>query len=162
MKKTFLLLFCIFSYYSWAQIEVISIAPSHQNTKHFRLQESPIDTLSLPFFDDFSTTNTGKLDTKKWLSSGVYVNNTFCQNPPNFQVASFDGTNQYGQPYSFLPNTDDINLIINDFTDNLTSKPIDLSTITASSDLVFSFFWQKGGYFNRFQKAEEGVRHFFK
>lgn len=146
MKNLFLIPLILFYCISFAQLEVLSISSYKKTTnqKH-RISAETIDTISLPFFDDFTKTNTGNLDTKKWLESGVYINNEYCQNPPNFKVASFDGADQYGNPYIFLPNTDDINLAINDFTDELTSKPIDLSNVSTTSNLLFSFFWQKGG-----------------
>ncbi len=145
----------IFSIFSWAQVEVVSVYPDIPPKKNQRIAAQTVDTLSLPFFDDFTKTETGSLNTNIWIEeSGVFVNNNFCQNPPNFRVASFDGTNRFGIPYSFLPNTDDISLTVNDFTDNLISKPIDLSTITPTSNLVFSFYWQKGGLTEHHEPTE--------
>ncbi|MCP4521924.1 MAG: T9SS type A sorting domain-containing protein [Cytophagales bacterium] len=147
----------IFSYISVAQIQVVSVfTPTKaQSNKQARVASQSSDTLSLPFFDDFTNTETNSLNTEKWDSnSGVYVNNDFCQNPPNFQVATFDGADKQGNPYVFLPNSDDINLSINDFTDELISCPINLLGQKADSNVVFSFFWQKGGLTEHHEPTE--------
>ncbi|UOQ74883.1 hypothetical protein [Hymenobacter cellulosilyticus] len=91
--------------------------------------------LSLPFFDDFSTQPEGAPSTQRWeAGGGVLVNNRFVLAPPSRGAATFDGLNAKGLPRgSFFSDTD-----------TLTSQPIDLSGLTAASNVYLSFFWQAG------------------
>src|SRR5688572_29139263 len=58
------------------------------------------DTLQLPFFEDFAA-YTGNPSARNWQSGGgVYVSNQFGVDPPSLQVATFDGVNGQGMPYS--------------------------------------------------------------
>ena len=103
-----------------------------------------IDTLSLPFLDDFST-STISPDTNLWENNGgVYINNHYSNNAPTINTASFDGINTDGFPYVF-PTNSSSSLSITGNTDYLISKPIDLKDIDSSNNLAFSFFWQMGG-----------------
>jgi hypothetical protein len=94
--------------------------------------------LTLPFFDDFSTATKVPHDSL-WINGGVRVNNQFAINAPSKGVATFDGLKVSGQPWNFNPN------VVQDTVDVLTSQPIDLSGLTAASNVVLSFFWQAGG-----------------
>lgn len=96
------------------------------------------DTLSLPFWDDFSQHDLGgQPSTQRWLPrEGVYVNNQYPVNPPNFNAATFDGLKYDGSPYDTLSNTS------RGTTDRLTSLPIDLQD-KAACGLVF--WWQPAG-----------------
>jgi hypothetical protein len=80
-------------------------------------------------------------DTLKWMNTGgVYINNRYCMNPPSYNVATFDGLNAYGKAYHTT------NAYETGGTDTLTSLPIDLSKVTASTPtLILSFYWQRGG-----------------
>ncbi len=76
-------------------------------------------------------------DSIRWVQGGgSYINNTFAINPPSNYVASFDGLDQQGNPYTY----NDINGPI----DHLTSLPINLSGLI-DSNVVLSFYWQIGG-----------------
>jgi hypothetical protein len=95
------------------------------------------DTLQLPFFEDFAA-YTGNPSARNWQSGGgVYVNNQFGIDPPSLQVATFDGVNGQGLPYSTFTTYD--------YTDTLTSKPIALAGLNPADSLYLSFFWQAGG-----------------
>jgi len=96
------------------------------------------DTLALPFFEDFAG-YTGQPDARYWQSGGgVYVNNQFGVNPPSLHVATFEGVNAAGLPYT--------NLVTYGYTDSLTSKPILLKGLNPATDSVYiSFYWQAGG-----------------
>ncbi|AWW28903.1 T9SS C-terminal target domain-containing protein [Echinicola strongylocentroti] len=95
------------------------------------------DTLELPFWDDFSQ---GTLDSTKWESNGANVSLSVGEGAPSLGVLLLDGTKANGQPYST-----DIGQV--DVTDQLTSRPIDLSGIAdeEQNSLYLSFFWQAGG-----------------
>jgi len=94
------------------------------------------DTLNLPFFDDFSTAKTARPETAYWMSgSGVYINNSLTTNHPSLNVATFDGVNVSGNPYNVS------NPLSQNYTDTLTSKPINLGGKVARDSLYISFFW---------------------
>ncbi|TGE29382.1 T9SS type A sorting domain-containing protein [Hymenobacter metallicola] len=95
--------------------------------------------LSLPFFDDFSTQPEGAPSAQRWApGGGTLVNNRFVLAPPSRGAVTFDGLNGQGRPYgSFFSDTD-----------TLTSQPIDLSGLTAASNVYLSFFWQAGNIFS--------------
>ena len=98
-----------------------------------------IDTLDLPFWDDFST-SVSVPDSNLWLyGKNVYINPGRGLNPPSLQVATFDGTDVNGIPYSDLDERGP--------ADSLVSQPIDLGSIDIGlrNTLYFSFFWQKRG-----------------
>lgn len=96
-------------------------------------------TLTLPFFDDFSQTKGANPNTKLWINGGVNINNTFALNQPTVNIATFDGKNSAGLPYDF------INKLAYGRTDSLTSRPIDLSTSLPADSVYFSFFWEARG-----------------
>ena len=94
--------------------------------------------LKLPFFDDFSTAAKVPHDSL-WINAGVRVNNQFAVNAPSKGVATFDGLKTNGQARNFDAN------VVQQGVDTLTSQPIDLSGLSAASNVVLSFFWQAGG-----------------
>jgi hypothetical protein len=97
--------------------------------------------LSIPFFDDFSTTPVGgQPDSRLWVpGSGVYINNTMPINQPSVNVATFDGLRANGQPYELS------NVMTQGYTDTLTSQPINLGGLTAKDSVYLSFYWQIQG-----------------
>ncbi|MFN8416180.1 MAG: T9SS type A sorting domain-containing protein [Cytophagaceae bacterium] len=76
-------------------------------------------------------------DTLKFVfnNGGALINNTMANFPVSVGVASLDGLNQNGIPYSNLPTT-------NGYGDNLTSLPINIKNYSPSDSLYFSFYWQ--------------------
>jgi hypothetical protein len=67
-------------------------------------------------------------------NGGVYVNNDMSTNPINIGVASFDGVNYKGIPYSSSP--------ISGYSDSLTSLPFNLSSNQPIDSIYFSFYWE--------------------
>lgn len=111
-------------------------------TNVFSQQE--IDTLSLPFLEDFSS-YTGAPDTNKFYNQGgVFINNDYGSSPRSKNVASFDGIDEFGIPYEQIPTGGNSNAVINGTADYLVSKPINLANLTKDDGLIFSFWWQKG------------------
>ncbi|GAA4403196.1 hypothetical protein GCM10023187_19050 [Nibrella viscosa] len=97
--------------------------------------------LSLPFFDDFSTSPNGP-DPARWVpGSGVYINNTMPINHPSVNVATFDGLNASGRPYNF----NRVPIAANGPTDTLMSRPINLGGYTPADSVYLSFYWQRKG-----------------
>jgi hypothetical protein len=88
-------------------------------------------TLTLPFFDDFSTTSPYP-DENFWLDRDVFINSTLAERPLSIGVATFDGLDANGTPYEGGLG----------YSDNLTSSFIDLSD---EGEVYFSFFAQPKG-----------------
>ncbi len=114
---------------------------------NLRIAASTIDTLQLPFIDDFSTSGASP-DTSHWLNEGgVLVNNNYAVNPPSLNVATFDGIMADGFPYVFPTSPlNGTSANPRGEADYLISKPIDISALDSSSHLAFSFYWQKGSH----------------
>ncbi|MBL6446791.1 T9SS type A sorting domain-containing protein [Fulvivirga sp. 29W222] len=125
---------------SMAQLKVYSIKKTDQSAKKKKdvnaREEATV--INLPFWDDFSYSNNQPSDSL-WQASGVFINNGLGITPPSLGVASFDGTDAYGQGYSVNANS-------SGKTDSLTSLPIDLSGLSVSDDVYISFFYQYAGY----------------
>jgi len=96
--------------------------------------------ISLPFFDDFSQ-HYFYPDENKWEDNYVFINSNYAVNPISYGVATFDGLDSIGYPYDFN------NPTAHGVADYLTSKSIDLSTITDS--VFLSFYYQPQGYGNK-------------
>jgi len=108
---------------AWSQVEFHSLLSNPYLQKTIKKQDKIrydyfSDTLSLPFFDDFSYDNVYP-SSKLWLDKNVYVNNNFAKNPPTIGVATFDVLDENGQLYTDANEYSSI-------ADYLTSKPIDL------------------------------------
>jgi hypothetical protein len=137
MKKyAFISLLLIFlGQYSLAQFQVIPL-PKVQNPKP---SAAKVAALSLPFFDDFSTSFNTQDPTKWEKNGGVFINNTFTTNHPTLNVATFDGLKADGNPYDFS------NSFATGTTDTLTSLSIDLSKNNLSDSLYLSFYYMAQG-----------------
>ncbi len=124
-----------------AQIKVVPVPRKQPGTKsQGSLSREHSSVLDLPFWDDFSKA-ANVPDTALWINSeNVKINNTLGINAPSIGVASFDGLDAFGAPYSL--NVEDVG-----FVDSLTSKPIDLSKVPANqiNSVYLSFFFQRGG-----------------
>ncbi len=107
-----------------------------------------IDTVDLPFVDDFSYE--GVYPTADlWTDNDVFVNGQFPRNPITIGVATFDGLDEFGNPYDNAAST------IQGGCDTLTSKYIRLLTRPSSQgggqysladSITLSFYWQKKGW----------------
>ncbi|MBI1182754.1 T9SS type A sorting domain-containing protein [bacterium] len=109
-----------------------------QKDKPAALAYKKLPVLSIPFFDDFSSTKIYP-DKARWADRSVYVNNGFAINPPSHGVATFDGLDKRGYPY---------NVDGNNFPkscDTLTSNYIDLSGFGETDSLYLSFYLQQKG-----------------
>ncbi|MCX6190397.1 MAG: T9SS type A sorting domain-containing protein [Bacteroidetes bacterium] len=106
--------------------------------KHF-LGKTNTTFDSLPFFEDF-TSSTIIPDTNKWLDRNVFINNGFPQNPPSFNVATFDGLDKEGNAYKIASG------IGYGQADTLTSAPLNFASYSAANNIYFSFFYEMAGY----------------
>lgn len=146
---TFLLL--VLAHISSAQLQRFPIKREASVKNDVRSQNASGRTkqtppLVLPFFDDFSKPLNGLYaDTAHWEDSfSVWVNDGMGIHPPTINVATFDGLDSSGNAYN--PN----DVLLTGYTDNLTSKPIDLSetnvVLTERPTVFLSFFFQWQGH----------------
>ncbi len=109
-----------------------------------RTSTSVLDTLELPFFDDFSRESAWPNPTM-WSDSSVYVNYGFGINPPTVGCATFDGLDKFGNAYN------NVNAGAAGLCDVFTSKPLDLFDdengvpYLSSDSLFFVFYYQRKG-----------------
>ena len=95
------------------------------------------DTVSLPFFDDFSYYwQSSRPDSKLWMDDYVFINNSFPIEPRSIGVATFDALDANGIVYSNTATTFP--------ADTLTSRPIDLG-VSGLNNVYLSFFYQPQG-----------------
>lgn len=104
-----------------------------------KLAQQIIDTLALPFLDDFSKESVYP-DTAKWIGSSVFINRTYPVAPVSIGVATFDGVDSTGYPYNFTASGTSSGV-----ADHLTSLPIDLGSFFPVDSVYFSFFYQAQG-----------------
>jgi Secretion system C-terminal sorting domain len=144
--KNYLSLTLLLSFFCQVSIAQFQIVPL-KNTEKIKPSSARITALTLPFFDDFST-SINRQDQSKWQKDGgVSINNTFTNNHPTLNVATFDGLNANGSPYDF------VNSLSEGPNDTLTSLPIDLSinptkggaAYTVADSLYLSFFYRGQG-----------------
>ncbi len=114
-------------------------------------------SLFLPFLDDFYYASSQLYASPLlWQDSLVYINQGFPIAPPSIGVATFDGLNRHGYPYTTLGAPD---LNSSSAADTLTSRPINLfvtsssQTLTPSDKIGLSFYYQARGY----GEAPEGI-----
>lgn len=143
MIKKFLCYFALSGYFLFRYIpagsqEFLLPAPivvpgSQQHVSS--LKTGILDTLDLPFFDDFSR-NYGYPDTKLWSDVFTFINNTYPDNPVSIGVATFDAINSSG----YLNGDSDIPFE----SDFLTSMPLNLD-YPGQNDTWLTFFFQPQG-----------------
>jgi hypothetical protein len=126
-----------------AQVIFKSIEHSAESGKSQRIASTERDStrITLPFWDDFSRT-TYLPDTNHWFidpGTAIVTSNTGIS-PPTVNVATFDGWNNQGVPYSTIE-------LEQGAGDSLVSRFIDLSIINPAlyQTGYISFFWQKEG-----------------
>jgi hypothetical protein len=106
-------------------------------TKHGQRKAlTSADTLSLPFFDDFSGHSLFP-DSTKWTDNYVFINNTYSDRQITAGIATFDALDNSGRMYG-TANSSGFE------ADHLTSKLVNLN-YTASDNIWLSFFYQAGG-----------------
>lgn len=104
-----------------------------------RLKSAPVqDTISLPFFDDFSGSMSPFPKSALWLDSFVFINDSRPVNPLSIGVATFDALDKKGKIYKHASNNPFI-------ADVLTSKPLNMN-YPVGSNAYLSFYYQPQGY----------------
>lgn len=110
------------------------------------------DTLSLPFFDDFSYESVFP-DQDRWIDNYVFINNTYSVNQVSKGIATFDILDDRGYMY-------DVPAPSGFQADRLTSAPIDLRD-PSYPDIWFSFMYEPGGLADAPEPADSLVLQFF-
>lgn len=104
---------------------------------------------SIRFYDFPKDTNAWYTDRK------VYLNQSFSHNAPTIGMMTFDGLNEFGEPYILDLNQTQV-------ADYLTSVPLDLGAISNPNRVYFSFFYQpKGIAINGPDQGDSLVLEFF-
>jgi hypothetical protein len=111
-----------------------------------------IDTLVLPFFDDFSGHSVFP-DSKNWTDNNAFINNTYSDRQITAGIATFDALDSIGRLYSKANST-------GFEADHLTSQPINLK-YNASDNIWLSFFYQAGGLSDPPEKNDSLTLQFF-
>jgi hypothetical protein len=152
MRIFYLLFFITYCFSNtYGQNEGFQITPLTSNSvlqsAKTRLQVRGIDSIDLPFVDDFSYDGPYP-DADLWLDNSVYINATLPFNAPSVGVASFDGLDSKGRPY--IKGSTTVGS-----SDTLTSNYINLKDfvgtdgirrpLTTSDGVVLSFFLQAKG-----------------
>ena len=99
-----------------------------------------ITALSLPFFDDFYQQEIYP-NISLWQDNFVYINTTYPKETVTVGVATFDGTDANGKPYNSAASP-----TATFPADKLTSNSIDLSGLTADSNVYLSFYYLRGDF----------------
>lgn len=89
-----------------------------------------------------------------WQDNFVYLNNTMALNPWTIGVATFDGLDETGYPYA-------INSALTNYADYLTSKPIDMTTVTVADSMYFSFVYQAQGLADPPENGDSLILQFY-
>ncbi|RLD20864.1 MAG: hypothetical protein DRI71_09815 [Bacteroidetes bacterium] len=158
MKQVAVVFLMLISLIGNAQLRQLSIqhSASVKLPANARIQE--IGSITLPFWDDFST-STGLIDTTWWMPSSQAQIIPRPGNgilPPTVNVVTFDGVDANGNPYSPTDSDGPV--------DSLVSKPIDLTKVPASlrSTVYLSFFYQVKGLGNQPEPEDSLILYFKK
>ncbi|MEZ4883247.1 MAG: T9SS type A sorting domain-containing protein [Chitinophagales bacterium] len=116
-------------------------------------REATIDTL--PFVEDFSTSLLYP-DLAAWEDDFVFVNQTMAYQPLSIGVATFDGFNQFGQPYAPIPIEEGVGLI-DGTADVLTSRPVCYNRMDEYGMVTSVFGTNDNEVFLRFQYQPQGL-----
>ena len=132
----------------------------YQNTPVSTAKTRDAQALTLPFFDDFSTSRVYP-DSTKWMDRNAFVNPGFPLRPITRNAATLDVLDAHGRVYSYA--------ISNPFiAEYLTSCPIRLDSVfepdpkalTPADSLYFSFFYQPQGNGNPPESQDSLVLEF--
>lgn len=146
MKLAFTNLFLFVVVYTFAQQEAIVPLRMHpqknkQNNQEYIHQKSKhkVAALSLPFFDDFNQSEIYP-NVVRWQDNFVFINPTYPKETVTLGVATFDGTDANGIPYSSSAT------MVSGAADKLTSNPIDLSGLNDTNNVYLSFYFLQGDF----------------
>ncbi|HMI65926.1 MAG TPA: T9SS type A sorting domain-containing protein [Cyclobacteriaceae bacterium] len=142
MRKSSLIIFivCLLAHTVFAQFTVVPI-PKTPGKKQSRMQaRQQLAPMRLPFWDDFSFSNSPYYphDTLWQSGSSVSLNFGTGINPPSLGVVTFDGLDSLGKPYNVS------DALAKGFADSLISRPLSLDLVPAAlrPTVYLSFYYQ--------------------
>lgn len=120
---------------------------------------NPVDTVWLnevEYVQDSALQFFAQLDDPSafWLDSKAEHSYTNAVLPWTLGVVTFDGRDENGIPYLFGSNSID-------FNDYLTSKPIDMSSLSAADSVYFSFLYQPQGFNDAPEPVDSLILEFY-
>ena len=89
-----------------------------------------------------------------WVEKEAYHNYTMAIDPWSLGVVTFDGLDENGYPYAIGGSTQN-------YADHLTSKPIDMSGVSAADSVYISFLYQKGGHGDPTEDGDSLILEFY-
>lgn len=134
---------CFLSLSLSAQIIEFPLGGMSSHPKSKTTSRTNATGILLPFWDDFSYTDTlGYVDEKKWMyGKSAFLNSGVGILPPSKNVATLDGVDSLGKPYNLNNN------LAKGLADKLVSVPIQLDQVATGdrSSVYLSFFYQVQG-----------------
>jgi Secretion system C-terminal sorting domain len=170
LKAISVILFLL-PFFSLAQIELVPIERTppveKKGNANGRISSTPLAAMKLPFWDDFSfnansSTNLYFPNDTLWENSQrVWVNDVMGINPPSVYVATFDGYDSLGRPYTSVE-------LARGFSDRMTSRGLRMDLIGAAQrpSTFINFFYQfqgngeapdPGDVLNLYFKDKDGI-----
>ena len=113
-----------------------AIVQKYYKEHPYQKKSGSADTISLPFFDDFSDSHVIPKSTH-WTDRDVFINNSYAIFPVSAGVATFDAIDYKGALYSNASTTPFQ-------ADYLSSKPLNLA-FNPSDSIYLSFYFQPKG-----------------
>ena len=89
-----------------------------------------------------------------WVDNYVYHNYRFGDHPRTLGVMTFDGLDEFGYPYA-------IGTTSSGYADALTSKPINLSGLSAADSIYISFTYQPQGFGDEPESTDSLLLEFY-
>jgi hypothetical protein len=139
IKMTLLLVWG--SFYANAQEVITPLQRNAVQYEHAKKQarvSNTLDTLALPFIDDFSNTPISPARSR-WTDRFVYINTDMAVDPPTLGVATFDGLDERGIAYDIFAPT------VSGLADRLSSQAMNLQNDGPADSVYLSFFYQPAG-----------------
>jgi hypothetical protein len=118
-------------------VRVPIIRKGDMQKKNSSTRTQSLSAMQLPFWDDFSFNNSHYYpsDTMWTYGQSVWVNNGMGINAPSLNVATFDGLDSLGKPYSVN------DVLAKGYADKLISRPLRMDLVTGTQrDSVYIFF----------------------
>jgi hypothetical protein len=131
-----------------------------EQQKVFGSSEVESVVLTLPFFDDFTTSNVVP-DKLKWQDRSVFVNKDFPYFPVNIGAATFDALDSTGKVYAhatWVPFEADV-LTTNAIRLDSVFDPV-VRSLSPSDSVYLSFFYQPQGYGNKPESQDTLILEF--
>jgi hypothetical protein len=134
-------IFLLIVHAACAQLSLVPIPRSTHPAKASAPAARTKATLNLPFWDDFSEGGSAASPERWFAGTSTWVNDGLAINPPSLHVASFDGVDSVGNPYSVN------DILAKGFADKLESHPIDLTMVAVAErpTVYMSFYYQMKG-----------------